>query len=171
VVPRERCAFTLRVRHNLWGNVSKSTRKKIADVGAMLRVARSASPPTASAVDPAVERRQLVADMCRLLGQRINGQLPRQPGNGSATNNDTNQPAAPPLPRELPDLSPRMRQTLEQLLAGDSEKQIAQRLGLSRHTVHVYVKALYKGFSVSSRGELLALFISPTNVAKLSPSR
>lgn len=55
-------------------------------------------------------------------------------------------------------LSPRLRQTLERLLAGDSEKQIAHRLGLSRPTVHEYVTALYRRFGVHSRGELLALW-------------
>jgi DNA-binding CsgD family transcriptional regulator len=50
----------------------------------------------------------------------------------------------------------RCRQTLERLLAGDSEKQVAARLGVSAHTVHVYVKALHRHFGVSSRGELLA---------------
>jgi DNA-binding CsgD family transcriptional regulator len=53
-------------------------------------------------------------------------------------------------------LPPRLRQTLECLLDGDSEKQVALRLGLSRHTVHDYVKALYRHFEVSSRGELMA---------------
>ena len=58
-----------------------------------------------------------------------------------------------------------MRQTLERLLAGDGEKQIAYQLGLSRHTVHVYIKALYRGFEVSSRGELLAKFIQSPELA------
>jgi DNA-binding CsgD family transcriptional regulator len=31
---------------------------------------------------------------------------------------------------------------LELLLAGNAEKEIAQRLAISRHTVHVYVKSL-----------------------------
>lgn len=57
------------------------------------------------------------------------------------------------------DLSPRMRQTLGCLLEGDGEKQVAARLGLSRETVHVYVKALYRHFRVSSRAELLAQFL------------
>lgn len=54
------------------------------------------------------------------------------------------------------DLPPRLQQTLEELLAGSSEKQIAQKLELSRHTIHNYVKALHQRFEVSSRGELLA---------------
>ncbi len=54
------------------------------------------------------------------------------------------------------DLPPRLAQTLEQLLAGASEKQIAAKLELSPHTVHNYVKALHQRFEVNSRGELLA---------------
>jgi len=56
-------------------------------------------------------------------------------------------------------LSPRHQQTLDLLLAGDAEKQIAGKLGLSRHTVHDYVKAVYRRFGVNSRGELLALWV------------
>ncbi len=53
-------------------------------------------------------------------------------------------------------LSPRMLQTLELLLGGDAEKEVAYKLGVSPHTVHVYVKALYRSFGVNSRAELLA---------------
>jgi len=54
------------------------------------------------------------------------------------------------------DLSPRLRQTLGCLLEGDSEKQVAGRLGLSLPTTHQYVTALYKRFGVRSRGQLMA---------------
>jgi DNA-binding CsgD family transcriptional regulator len=56
-------------------------------------------------------------------------------------------------------LSPRLRQTLACLLDGDSEKQLAARVGLSQATVHQYVTALYRHFGVSSRAQLLALAI------------
>jgi DNA-binding CsgD family transcriptional regulator len=56
-------------------------------------------------------------------------------------------------------LSRRLRQTLELLLEGSSEKQVARELELSVKTVHEYVGMLYKHFQVSSRGELLAYFI------------
>ena len=56
-------------------------------------------------------------------------------------------------------LSPRMRSTLEALLQGDSEKQVAARLGLRPSTVHDYVGELYRRYGVRSRGELLARFI------------
>src|SRR5688500_10281692 len=54
------------------------------------------------------------------------------------------------------DLPPRLAQTLQELLTGLSEKEIAAKLDLSRHTIHNYVKALHQRFEVSSRGELLA---------------
>jgi DNA-binding CsgD family transcriptional regulator len=53
-------------------------------------------------------------------------------------------------------LSPRERQTLEALLTGASEKQIAARLGVATSTVHGYVKAVYRRFGVHSRAELMA---------------
>jgi DNA-binding CsgD family transcriptional regulator len=53
-------------------------------------------------------------------------------------------------------LQPRLLKVLEQLLPGYSEKQVAARLGYSPHTVHTYVKAIYKHFGVTSRSELLA---------------
>jgi DNA-binding CsgD family transcriptional regulator len=59
-------------------------------------------------------------------------------------------------------LAPRLCQTLEALLEGDSEKQVALRLGLSVHTVHEYVTTLYRRFDVSSRAELMAQFLRHT---------
>jgi two-component system response regulator TtrR len=56
-------------------------------------------------------------------------------------------------------LSPRQRQVLSCLLAGNSLKEVAQKLELSAHTVGDYVKQIYKHFAVSSRAELAALFI------------
>ena len=64
------------------------------------------------------------------------------------------------LNKKIERLAPRLRQTLDRMLMGDSEKQIALALGISKHTVHVYVKSLYRWFNASSRGELTArLFI------------
>ena len=56
-------------------------------------------------------------------------------------------------------LAPRLRQTLACLLEGDSEKEAAARLGLSRATAHQYVTALYRHFKVQSRAQLLAHII------------
>jgi DNA-binding NarL/FixJ family response regulator len=66
---------------------------------------------------------------------------------------------AGPNEPHVSDLGPRLRQTLAALLEGDSEKQVAVRLGLSRATIHEYIKSLYRHFHVTSRGELHAFFI------------
>ena len=56
-------------------------------------------------------------------------------------------------------LSPRQTGVLHLLLRGMSEKEVARELGVSTHTVHTHVKRLYTIFDVTSRGELLALFV------------
>src|SRR4051794_6467624 len=53
------------------------------------------------------------------------------------------------------ELSRRERQVLALLVTGRSEKQVALELEISPHTVHVYVKSLYKLFGVCSRTDLL----------------
>lgn len=69
-------------------------------------------------------------------------------------------PAAPlPPPSEL-GLSPRMQQVLDLQLHGFSLKQIARQLAVSQHTAHTYVKAIYARFHVSSRAELMALWVA-----------
>jgi DNA-binding CsgD family transcriptional regulator len=60
-------------------------------------------------------------------------------------------------------LPPRVRETLGCLLEGDGEKQAAARMGLSRATVHQYVKALYRHYRVASRAELLARVLRRTS--------
>lgn len=57
-------------------------------------------------------------------------------------------------------LSPRQRETLDILLCGHSEKQIAAKLSRSVHTVHTHVKAIYRVFGVSTRAELLSKFVA-----------
>jgi DNA-binding CsgD family transcriptional regulator len=42
------------------------------------------------------------------------------------------------------------------LLAGMSDKEIAARLGISRHTVHDHTKRIYAHFDVHSRASLIA---------------
>jgi DNA-binding CsgD family transcriptional regulator len=63
---------------------------------------------------------------------------------------------------------------LDELLAGRSEKEVAAKLCLSTRTVHKYVEKIYRVFSVSSRGELMALWIDPPTTrdaaAKSGPS-
>jgi DNA-binding CsgD family transcriptional regulator len=62
---------------------------------------------------------------------------------------------AAPVQDPRADLAPRLHQVFERLCAGDSEKQVAARLGLSPHTVHNYVKDLHRHFAACSRGELM----------------
>jgi DNA-binding CsgD family transcriptional regulator len=68
---------------------------------------------------------------------------------------------SPPQASEVAlQLSPRERQVLMMLLGGDSRKQVANKLGISEHTVTDYLKAIYSKFSVNSRAELLSKFVS-----------
>ncbi len=60
---------------------------------------------------------------------------------------------------KLSDLTDRRLEVLERLLMGDSEKQIAYHFDIGRATIHDHVLAIYRHFGVSSRGELLSLFI------------
>jgi len=53
-------------------------------------------------------------------------------------------------------LTPRMRDTLDELLTGASDKEIAARLEISPHTVRQYVKAILRAHGVASRGQLIA---------------
>lgn len=115
--------------------MSKNGSSRVGDFGAMVRLVQSLPAPEGNATQV---RRRLLADLCRLMGQQFGAPATRVPAG---------------LPR-------RHAQTLERLLAGDSEKQIALHLKLSQHTVHVYVKALYKRYGVNSRGELLARFLA-----------
>jgi DNA-binding CsgD family transcriptional regulator len=56
-----------------------------------------------------------------------------------------------------PGLRPRERETLQLLLQGMSEKEAADRMAVSPHTLHQYVKTLYRAYGVSSRAQLLAV--------------
>jgi DNA-binding CsgD family transcriptional regulator len=70
-----------------------------------------------------------------------------------------------PVPHE--GLSDREREVLLLLLSGDSEKEIANALSRSVHTVHTFVRQLYRHFNVSSRGELMALFVDKAVLATI----
>ena len=101
------------------------------------------------------KQRQLLAQWCRSMGDHVAGKTPASAPFAS------NAPSLSQLVlQKTSKLPPRQRQTLDRLLAGDSEKQIAARLEVSKHTVHIYVKSLYRRFGVCSRGELLAQFVA-----------
>lgn len=59
----------------------------------------------------------------------------------------------------------RQAEVLTGLVAGHSEKEIAQHLGLSPHTVHDHVKALYRRFQASGRADLVARALTLTERA------
>lgn len=63
-------------------------------------------------------------------------------------------------------LSRRLNETLQHLLKGRSEKQVAAELGVSARTVHDYVSTLYRHFGVNSRAELMAYFIRREPIPK-----
>ena len=58
-----------------------------------------------------------------------------------------------------PKLPPRLQGVLVEMLRGKSEKDLAGDLGLSPRTVHKYIEQLYRVYGVSSRPELMALWI------------
>src|SRR5690348_15156054 len=91
------------------------------DIHAMLRLMQPLD--SASTHDPPTRKRRLLADLCRLIGNEING------------NPSDNEAARRGPPLDMPGLSHRLEQTLRSLLDGNSEKQVAAKLGLSQHTV------------------------------------
>jgi DNA-binding NarL/FixJ family response regulator len=119
----------------------KSSSDRTGDVQAMLRLLKPLDG--AAAGDPVEKKRRLLADLVRMIGEQVHGQPPRMTV----------------LQAELNRLPPRLQQTMHSLLSGDSEKQAAAKMGVSPHTVHVYVKTLYRKYNVSSRGELLSKWV------------
>lgn len=65
--------------------------------------------------------------------------------------------ASRPVPRGR--LAPRAQATLEMLLSGYTDKEVAERLSITGNTVRDYVKAIFRAYGVSSRAQLLALHL------------
>jgi DNA-binding CsgD family transcriptional regulator len=63
------------------------------------------------------------------------------------------------IAHSVAELSPRYRTVLRLLLEGMTERQVARHLFLSPHTVHDYVKGIYRHLKVESRSELLRRFM------------
>jgi DNA-binding CsgD family transcriptional regulator len=55
------------------------------------------------------------------------------------------------------DLSPRQHEVVRLLVQGLSEKEVADKMGITPSTAHGYIKILHKRLKVHSRAELLAL--------------
>ncbi|MBZ4416317.1 LuxR C-terminal-related transcriptional regulator [Myxococcus sp. RHSTA-1-4] len=84
---------------------------------------------------------------------------------------DTPEPAGDDALRA--GLAPRERQTLELLLRGLTDKEIAGQLGISRFTVNQYTKSIYRRFGVQSRTALLARLLgrpAPASRARMPAS-
>src|SRR6266404_1990514 len=87
------------------------------DLTLLLRLVQKAEVGPAPAI---ARQRRLIADLFGLIATYLGCE-------GQPADRDRDAPAPTPA------LSPRMSQTLQYLLAGDSEKQIANRLRLSQH--------------------------------------
>ncbi len=80
-------------------------------------------------------------------------------GNGGATITPTialrvfSSFRRPPAP-EGPSLTDRERQVLSLMVKGKSISAVAEFLGLSDHTIHGYVKSIYKKLNVHNRAQL-----------------
>lgn len=59
--------------------------------------------------------------------------------------------AGPSAPREEVGLTPREVEILQELASGHSLKEVAQRRGISHHTVGDHVKSIYRKLAVNSR--------------------
>jgi len=75
-------------------------------------------------------------------------------GQVPAASPQTNRPAAPPGPHA--GLSPRQTEVLDWVLAGLSNRDIADRLGIGEGTVKNHVSTLLLSFGVRTRSELIS---------------
>ncbi|AKU95379.1 Transcriptional regulator, LuxR family protein [Labilithrix luteola] len=64
--------------------------------------------------------------------------------------------------QQAPSLPPRVQATMKCLLTGASDKEIAQRMRISPHTVRQYVKVIFRTYGVSSRSQLIAREVKRT---------
>src|SRR3982751_1902996 len=88
-------------------------------IRAAVRLVNPLDPAPATSVE---RKRRLVADLCRILGEQLGGGYATPARDRNGNGNGATAPA------DAVALSPRMRQTLERLLAGHSEKETAARL-------------------------------------------
>jgi len=113
----------------------------------------------------------LVQTMTRALHQQLNAAPAHARGVGRASDAEVTTPAtespvqdmvaesaAPNASALLQRLSRTERRVLTYLRQHRTERQVADRLQRSPHTVHVHVKNIYRKLAVRSRHELLELF-------------
>lgn len=97
----------------------------------------------------------------RLEVARLKRQLPGSSGNKAETHPHRPATLAPAAAQALKELSPRLRETFELLLTGETERAISAKMSISVHTCHEYVKTLYARLGVSSRSKLFAWSVQP----------
>jgi len=126
---------------------------RVQSVLAATRELRRRSLETRRQVEQAAHLRREWRDVNASAGRR------RGPAvRGAANPQSTHLPAAADERPMMSLLTRRMRQILELLVQGQSEKEVAHHLGLSPHTVHIHVTRMYTRLGVNSRAELLARF-------------
>jgi hypothetical protein len=69
----------------------------------------------------------------------------------------------------LRNLPPRLRQTLDGMARGWSEKHLAAQMGISPTTLHPYISQLYEHFAVSERVELMARYLGRNRLPGVTP--
>ena len=148
-----RCREKFLIRHG-WVDFVLGTWAASKDRLVMLVLAQRADQPAWG-----VEAENLVSLMLRAVAPIVDAEM--FDSLDSDPTDPTDPTAGPSAPALLSGrtLSARQEDVLHLLLRGLSEKEVARELGVSTHTVHTHVKRLYGEFDVSSRGELLALFV------------
>ena len=116
----------------LSGSVDASMEKLLIERGADAFVPKSG------------RRDQLVTAIRGLLARRQSSRDPSGPGAGGATRRST--------------LTPQQSVVLDMVVQGLSNKDIAQRTGLSHGTVRNYVSELLLSLNVANRSQLITLF-------------
>lgn len=64
------------------------------------------------------------------------------------------------FPAEANEFTEEQCVVFREVVLGKSEKEIAEALGRSQHTVHGHIKTFYRRFGVDSRPKLLQLLMS-----------
>lgn len=83
----------------------------------------------------------------------------------------SSQPAQPSPVRVPVHLTPRESEIVRYVMLGESNKQIARRLGISNYTVRDHVSNLLKKSGVTSRSRLALVLPSPAGVSAIDVTR
>ena len=135
----------------------------VGNIWAILTILRcNDRPPFDDAVVQTLQRLQPSLSLMLMASVQRDNITPQ--GVGSQTPADGLQPAVVGAQLHAK-LTRTERQVLGNLLARMTEKQIAEKIHRSPHTVHVHVKNIYRKANVNARAELLALFDNLTSGA------